>query len=135
MAFTVKLITCVASIALAAYFLHTLIPPHTALITAIGEASRGPLGPQLRAYTRAITWFWGVFLLLCGAVALGQLFAVQVLKPLYWLPAWQLPVSAAVFVGEFYLRKRLFPAHNHPGFREYLSIVARAMAKPPRTRL
>jgi uncharacterized membrane protein len=135
MALTLKLFACIASLALAAYFLHTLFPPHTALITAIGEASRGPLGPQLRAYTRGITWFWGLFLLLCAVVALGQLCSVQILEHLYWLPAWQLPLSMLVFVGEFYLRKRLFPAHNHPGFREYLSIVAQAMAKPPRTRL
>lgn len=126
--------SALASLALALLFLRTLIPPHTALITAIGEASRGPLEPALRRYTRRMTGFWGVFLLACGLVSLGYVLHLPSLAPLAWLPAWQLPVSALMFVGEFYLRKRLFPTHNHPGFKEYLMIVANAMAHPPRTR-
>lgn len=126
--------SALASLALALFFLRTLMPPHTALITAIGEASRGPLEPALRVYTRRITCFWGLFLLACALVSLGYLLHLPALAPMVWLPAWQLPLSVLIFVGEFYLRKQLFPSHNHPGFKEYLMIVARAMAQPPRTR-
>lgn len=126
--------SALASLALALFFLRTLLPPHIALITAIGEASRGPLEPALRLYTRRITCFWGLFLLLCSLLSLGHWLHLPALAPLVWLPAGQLPLSLLIFVGEFYLRKRLFPAHNHPGFKEYLMIVANAMAHPPRTR-
>lgn len=129
----VHLGSALASLALALWFLRTLLPPHTALITAIGEASRGPLEPALRLYTRRMTAMWGLLLLACGLISLGYLL-LPALAPLAWLPAWQLPLSVALFIGEFYLRKRLFPTHNHPGFKEYLMIVAKAMAHPPRTR-
>lgn len=129
-----KCATGLGSLLLAWIFLRTIIPPHTALITAIGEESRGPLGAHLRAYTGVLTWFWGLFLLLSAIVALVQLASHRVIPLLHWLPTWQLPIAIAVFVLEFYLRKLLFPAHNHPSFKEYLQIVAAAMAKIPLVR-
>ena len=93
----------------------------------------GAAGARAAALYPAHDGYVGLLLLACGLISLGYLL-LPALAPLAWLPAWQLPLSVALFIGEFYLRKRLFPTHNHPGFKEYLMIVAKAMAHPPRTR-
>ena len=107
-------------------FGRTLIPGQEPLVTAIGEASRGPLSAEMRRYTRLITQFWcGVFL----AMMLWSLTLPWLEQPELW--SWftniiNYGLVAVFFVGEFILRRYLFPEHNHPGFVEYLRIVAQA---------
>ena len=107
-------------------FGRTLLPGQEALITAIGEASRGPLSPAMRRYTRRITQFWcGVFLVMM----LWSIILPWLEQPDVW--SWFTNVInyglvGVLFIGEFILRKYLFPEHDHPGFIEYLRIVAQA---------
>lgn len=107
-------------------FGRTLYAGREPLITAIGEAARGPLSLSMRRYTRLLTQLWcGVFVTMIAWSAL-----------LPWLEQPQLwswftniinyGLVGALFVGEFMLRKKIFPNHNHPGFIEYLRIIARA---------
>lgn len=107
-------------------FGRTLFSGREPLITAIGEAARGPLSPAMRHYTRRLTQLWcGVFVVMILWSAI--LPALQ--QPELW--SWftniiNYGVVGILFVGEFMLRKKLFPSHNHPGFFEYLRIIASA---------
>jgi len=112
--------------AAAATFGVSLRSGRTALITAIAEVARGPLPPELLIYTRRLTLLWT---LLTAGIALVTLY-LTLAGPLW---AWSLHTNflsyaliGAVLVGEFVLRRAWFPAHDHPGFMEYLRIVARA---------
>ncbi len=107
-------------------FASTLMPGKEALVTAIGEASRGPLGTKMRRYTRVVTAVWaGIFLLMVLVASLLPLTGNQVLWS--WVTSiWNYVVVAVFFVGEFWLRQWLFPDHDHPGFIEYIKIVVAA---------
>ncbi len=107
-------------------FGRTLMPGREPLVTAIGEQARGPLCDGMRRYTRHVTVLWcGVFLLMTASAVI-----------LPWLEdkslwSWFTNVISYAFVGvlflgEFLLRKRLFPDHDHPGFIEYLRIIITA---------
>lgn len=107
-------------------FGRTLISGREPLITAIGEAARGPLSVAMRSYTRRLTQLW--------CVVFVMMIAWSAILP--WLEQPELwswftniinyGVVGVLFVGEFMLRKKLFPNHNHPGFFEYLRIIAHA---------
>jgi uncharacterized membrane protein len=107
-------------------FGRTLLPGQEPLITAIGEASRGPLTPAMRHYTRRITQFWCAifFLMMSWSLILPWLEQPEVWS--WFTNIINYGLVAMLFIGEFILRKRLFPEHNHPGFVEYLRIVANA---------
>lgn len=101
------------------------------LVTRIGEQARGPLTMEMRRYTRTVTLLWtAVFMLLTlQAIVLMTLkFTDQgSLVVESWLLNVVSPVCiGALFVGEFWFRKRRFPRHDHPTFWNYLAIVRRA---------
>jgi uncharacterized membrane protein len=106
-------------------FGRTLIAGREPLITAIGEAARGPLSQPMRHYTRRLTQLWCVVFIVMASWAC----ALPWLKdPGLW--SWFTNVInygfvGGLFLGEFILRKYLFPTHNHPNFFEYLCIIAR----------
>lgn len=107
-------------------FAGSLMPGREALVTSIGENARGPLSEAMRRYTRFITQLWaGIFLIIIVFTVLAagmggdNIWSLLTNIVIY-------PLVGIVFVGEFYLRKLLFPDHNHPGFIEYLKIVTSA---------
>lgn len=113
-------------LALAAGFALTLRPGRTALITGIADAAHGPLDEPMRRYTRRLTAFWA--LLAAGLAVIALLLTLT--GPLW---AWSLftnfisyGVIGTVFVVEFLLRRRWFPAHPHGSFAHYLGIVLRS---------
>lgn len=117
---------------LAATFAATLAPGRTPLITAIALAVHGSLPAELLRYTRALTVMWAMLTLGLALVSL----ALAITGPL-WL--WSLfsnfvayALVAVVFVAEFLLRRRWFPDHPHPGFVDYLGIVAKSRPFPGR---
>lgn len=104
-------------------FGRTLLPGKTPLITAIGEAARGPLSNNMRKYTAGLTAFWCA--MFAGMIS-GPLIALALGSHVTW--SWLTNVAntvgvASVFCLEFLLRKRLFPTHNHPRFGEYIKII------------
>ena len=107
-------------------FGRTLRSGREPLITAIGEAARGPLSQAMRTYTRRLTQLWClVFVTMIVWSAILPLLK----QPELW--SWftnviNYGVVGVLFVGEFMLRKKLFPTHNHPGFFEYLRIIGSA---------
>ncbi len=111
-------------------FGRTLMPGREPLVTAIGEATRGPLSAAMRHYTRRVTQCWtGVLaLMLAWSVILA---AID--EPALW--SWftnfiNYAIVIVLFIAEFCLRRQLFPDHDHPGFAEYLRIVRRAGIRP-----
>ncbi len=111
--------------AVSATFGLSLREGRTPLITAIAQAARGSLPADLRDYTRRLTAFWA---LLSAGITTVTLY-LTLAGPLW---AWSLHTNfvsylliGGVLVGEFVLRRFWFPAHDHPGFIEYLRIVAR----------
>lgn len=117
--------------ALCATFGLSLRAGHTPLISAIANAARGPLTPALWRYTRRLTAFWSLFTGALVAIAL----LLTVAGPHWvWLWSWftnfvSYALVGLVFVGEFMLRRRWFPDHPHPGFVDYLRIVAKGAPK------
>lgn len=107
-------------------FGRTLLPGQEPLVTTIGEQARGPLCDGMRRYTRHVTTLWCLVFLFLTASAIV----------LPWLDdkslwSWFSNVVSYIlvgllFVGEFLLRKKLFPHHDHPGFIEYLRIIVTA---------
>lgn len=111
---------------LLAVFAGSLLPGREAIVTSIGESARGPLSPAMRVYTRRVTQLWSTLFALM--VVLGFLpFLMPHLSQLMRAVGFVLyPLTGAVFFGEFYLRKWLFPEHDHPSFFEYIKIVTSA---------
>lgn len=107
-------------------FGRTLSAGREPLITAIGEAARGPLSPAMRHYTRRLTQLWCLVFI---TMIVWSAILPWLEQPELW--SWftnviNYGVVGVLFVGEFMLRKKLFPTHNHPNFFEYLRIIARA---------
>jgi uncharacterized membrane protein len=107
-------------------FGRTLVNGREPLITAIGEAARGPLSPSMRHYTRRLTQLWCLVFI---TMATWSAILPTLEQPELW--SWftniiNYGLVGVLFVGEFILRKKVFPTHNHPGFLEYLRIIANA---------
>lgn len=107
-------------------FAQTLLPGRTPLINALQLQRHGTgLSPALRRYGRLLTAIWAAFFLLL---------LIEVLL-LFWLAPprlWSLfanglnyLLAAGFFLGEFWLRPRLLPQVEHPGFFEYLRFLRR----------
>lgn len=107
-------------------FGRTLVNGREPLITAIGEAARGPLSTAMRRYTRRLTLLWCVVF---ATMIIWSAILPWLEQPELW--SWftnviNYGVVGILFFGEFMLRKKIFPDHNHPVFFEYLRIIARA---------
>lgn len=112
-------------------FGSSLLPGRTPLITRMALAVRGSMGPDLTRYMRRQTQLWtGLFAVMVLTslllIALGQ-------RELWSLQSNFLNYLAcgAMFVGDHLYRQWRFPELWHPGFIEYLRIVARS--RPTRT--
>lgn len=115
--------------AAAALFGLSLRPGHTPLITSFARIARGGVvPPDMLAYCRKLTCLW--------ALMMGGIFAVSLYLTVFgplWLWSWHTNcfsyvLIAAVFVGEFFLRRRLFAHHPHIGFWDYLKLMTRIRA-------
>lgn len=104
-------------------FGYSLTREQTPIVTAIGEASRGPLSPEMICYTRGVTQLWTIVFMITIANA--------ILLPILTIPTiWSWTVNVVnyivvgiIFLGEFIYRKHRFKDHNHPNFVEYIRIV------------
>lgn len=119
----------VMPLALLMYFGLTLLPGREPLITSIARSVRGTLIPAMEKYTRTLTqmWCW-VFL----AMTLAAIVLPLLQQPKLW--SWitnviNYGVIGSLFIGEFILRKKLFPQLGHPSFIDYIRIVSRARHK------
>ena len=100
---------------LALFFGRTLLPGREPLITRIARVSDPALAPHLCRYTRRLTAVWtGYFVF---AAMLGVFSNAAGL--LVWVG------TVILFVGEHWLRPRLFPGERFPGLRQQLQDTVR----------
>ena len=112
--------------ALGTVFGESLLPGRTALITRVARASRGgDLPLELAHYTRGVTLVWTLALF---ALALTSI----VLAAFAPLRTWSVftnfisyLILGALFPLEYLWRRWRYPAFEHPGFWDYLKLVAR----------
>ncbi len=93
------------------------------LVTAIGEAVRGPLSCEMRKYTKGVTWVWTLIFLVM--TLMGVCFLIRGDINLWSLTTNFINPSCVVifFISEFFYRVWKFPDHDHPSFLDYLLIV------------
>jgi uncharacterized membrane protein len=111
---------------LAWFFAATLRRGREPLITIVARAARPDTPDYLLAYSRTLTVLWAALFV---AMASWDL-ALAVLAPHEW---WSVTanllnylVVGAFVAGEYVFRRLRFRDYAHPGFAEYVSIVARA---------
>jgi len=99
---------------LAVFFGRTLLPGRVPLIERIARVSDPLLPTPLRRYTRRLTAVWCGYFILAVLLAWlpGEAFARAGL--LVWVG------TAVLFIGEHWLRPRLFPGQAFPGLLQQL---------------
>lgn len=97
---------------LAIFFGRTLRPGRMPLIERIARVSEPEMSLPLRRYTRGLTVLWCVYF--AGAALLSMI----VSSP--WAGVAAGLGSAALFVGERWLRPCWFPGHAFPGLAQQL---------------
>jgi uncharacterized membrane protein len=105
---------------LALVFGSTLLPGATPLITQFSRIMKGHLDDKALKYTRRVTLAWVIFFALMGMES--------ILLALYAPPlVWSLFTNflnyfflLLFFLVEYFLRVRLFPEQEHPGFIPFL---------------
>ena len=112
-------------------FSLTLLPGKEPIITAIGEASRGPLSKEVRSYTKKVTGMWSVIFLIMIILGVALPLAGNQLLWSWTTSVWNYAVVGLIFLGEFIYRIWRFPDHDHPNFIEYIKIVVTANASRP----
>jgi uncharacterized membrane protein len=115
------------NLGLALFFASTLGRGREPLISWFARAERGGLAPDLKVYTRCLTWIWVGFFLTMAAVS----FVLAVTGPrMAW--AWFTAVGnylcvGMLFVGEYVYRRVRFSHYEHASPLRLLGIVRRAI--------
>lgn len=115
------------NLGLAFFFASTLGRDREPLISVFARVERGGLTPELKVYTRCLTWIWVVFFLTMAAVSL----VLAVTGPrAAW--AWFTGVGnylcvGMLFVGEYVYRRVRFSHYQHASPLRLLGIVRRAI--------
>lgn len=99
---------------LAVFFGRTLLPGRASLIERIARVSEPDMPEALCRYTRRLTGIWCAYFVLAALLSLmpGPQFAR------IGLYVWA--GTVVLFVGEHWLRPRLFPGHVFPGLLQQL---------------
>ena len=94
---------------LAIFFGRTLAPGQVPLIERVARVSDPDLKPPLQRYTRALTAIWSAYFLIAVLLALAGFGGWS-----FHDGAWVGLGSLVLFVGEHWLRRRIFPAEVFP---------------------
>jgi uncharacterized membrane protein len=115
------------NVGLALFFASTLSRGREPLISWFARVERGGLAPDLKVYTRRLTWIWVGFFLAMAAVSA----VLAVTGPrMAW--AWFTAVGnylcvGMLFVGEYVYRRVRFSHYEHASPLRLLGIVRRAI--------
>lgn len=101
-------------------FGRTLLPGQEPLITTLAAERHGPLDAATARYTRRVTQMWTLFF----ALMIAEILLLPHLAPPRVWPLFAYGVNylviIALFLGEFWLRRRCLPQVEHPSLGEYL---------------
>jgi uncharacterized membrane protein len=104
---------------MALFFGRTLRPGQEALITRIARVSDPLLPAHLVRYTRRLTAVWVAYFICAALLAVFKgPFAA-------WTSLLAWGGTAALFIGEYWLRPRLFPGHPFPALGQQLKDTLR----------
>ncbi len=115
------------NLGLALFFARTLSRGREPLISWFARVERGGLAPDLKVYTRCLTWIWVGFFLTMAAVSV----VLAVTGPrMAW--AWFTAVGnylcvGMLFVGEYVYRRARFSHYEHASPLRLLGMVRRAI--------
>lgn len=110
---------------LAYFFGRTLLSGRVPLIERIARVRDPDLPPPLRRYTRHLTAVW------CAYFLLAALLASTAGLPLWWTSALIWAGAVILFVGEHWLRPRLFPDRSFPNLAEQLRDTVNVWRRAP----
>jgi uncharacterized membrane protein len=99
---------------LAFFFGRTLRAGQVPLIERIASVSEPDLPQPLVRYTRRLTAIWAAYFVLAATLTMTTGLAA------FGGGAWVWAGTAVLFVGEHWLRPRLFPGHSFPGLVQQL---------------
>ncbi|WP_373019567.1 hypothetical protein [Thiomicrorhabdus sp.] len=113
-------------------FISSLLPKKTPLISRYALLMDDSVGKDELNYTRKVTWAWVILLTWILVAKADALFFQQT-----WL---ETPFSnhldilsfagmAVLFLGEFYLRKRLFPNKDHGSIGRFVGDISKISLK------
>lgn len=98
---------------LAVFFGRTLLPGQVPLIEQIARVSNPEPSAKMKRYTRRLTALWSAYFVI---TALFALFVIR--SSSFSAGPWVGLGSVAFFVGEHWLRRRLFPHEIFPGLAQ-----------------
>ena len=111
---------------LSLFFAVTLKPGGMALITRVADAAHGPLNVAMARYTRRLTGIWAGLLLLVAGLHATLWFSGH-RQAWSWAANVLTPLGLGVFfIAEYVWRRWYLRGEAHPGFGQYLGIVARS---------
>ncbi|HSH89661.1 MAG TPA: hypothetical protein VK996_06725 [Ramlibacter sp.] len=99
---------------LAFFFGRTLLPGRVALIERIALVSEPALPAPLRRYTRQLTAVWSLYFVIAALLSLASGASGALTGVVVWTG------TLILFVGEHWVRPRLFPGHTFPGLAQQL---------------
>ena len=101
-------------------FGRTLLPGRVPLISRLAADHHGPLDSKTARYTRRVTQMWALFFaaMIVETVLLQQLAPRELGSLVAGLVNYS--VVIALFLLEFWWRRRCLPQIEHPSFIEYL---------------
>jgi uncharacterized membrane protein len=106
--------------ALGVWFGATLRPGHEALVTRFARRSGEALSASARAYTRRVTLAWTVFFVTIACVSTLLFFLAPLAQWSVFANLLTLPLTAAMFAGEFAVRLRVQPERCRGGLMRSL---------------
>jgi len=108
-------------------FARTLVPGKDALITSVARRFHGSLPDYMESYTRRLTVWWCVFFA-------AQLAASALLLRFAPLSTWSffvnvlnMPLVAAMFVGDYLYRVLRYPGYAHPSIAQAIAAFTQHM--------
>ena len=96
-------------------FSRSLLAGRTAVCTQLADKVHGPLTPEEVRYTRQVTVAWSFFFFTIAAVSM-LLYAVEPVR--IWsiyINFCVVPLTAAMFIGEYLVRRRVLPQIKRVG--------------------
>ena len=100
------------------FFGRTLLAGRIPLIEQIARVSDPDMTPPMRRYTRRLTAVWATYFVFAALLAIGSRQAGAGAGA--GAGAWVWAGAIALFVGEHWLRPRIFPGKSFPGLGQQL---------------
>jgi uncharacterized membrane protein len=96
-------------------FANSLRRNKIALCTQLADKVHGPLSPQEVAYTRRVTAAWSVFFFTVATVSVALYVGAPLRIWSIYINFCVMPLVAAMFIGEYVVRRRVLPQIKRVG--------------------